>query len=75
MDASLPLLVAVPLLGAALLVAGGRLMPRLVAETVGCAVSAGTAALALVLLLNCSPPFLEWAAAGHPWTDGASASS
>ncbi|MET9788623.1 complex I subunit 5 family protein [Streptomyces canus] len=71
MDASLPLLVAVPLLGAALLVAGGRLMPRLVAETVGCAVSAGTAALALVLLLNCSPPFLEWAGGWTP-VDGRS---
>ncbi len=66
MDASLPLLVAVPLLGAALLVAGGRLVPRPVAETVGCAVSAGTAALALVLLLNCSPPFLEWAGGWTP---------
>ncbi|MEU0409664.1 complex I subunit 5 family protein [Streptomyces griseorubiginosus] len=66
MDDLLPLLVAVPLLGAALLVAGGRLVPRAVAETVGCAVSAGTAALALVLLLNSSPPFLEWAGGWTP---------
>ena len=71
MDATLPLLVAVPLLGAALLVAGGRLVPRFVAEIVGCAVSAGTAALALVLLLNCSPPFLEWVGGWTP-VDGRS---
>ncbi|MEU7057189.1 proton-conducting transporter membrane subunit [Streptomyces sp. NPDC046197] len=56
----LPLLVVIPLLGASLLVAGGRRMPRAVAETVGCAVSGGTAALAVVLLLNSSPPLVEW---------------
>ncbi|MDN0197710.1 complex I subunit 5 family protein [Streptomyces sp. S.PNR 29] len=56
----LPLLVAVPLLGAALLVAGGRSVPRVVAESAGCAVSAGTAALAIVLLLHSSPPLAEW---------------
>ncbi|MEU5599388.1 complex I subunit 5 family protein [Streptomyces sp. NPDC020298] len=56
----LPLLVAVPLLGAALLVATGRRLPRLAAETAACAVSGGTAALALVLLSNSSPPLTEW---------------
>ncbi|MFF9209159.1 MULTISPECIES: complex I subunit 5 family protein [unclassified Streptomyces] len=56
----IPLLVAVPLLGAGLLVAGGRRMPRPVAETVGCLVSGGTAALALVLLLDSAPPMVEW---------------
>ena len=66
MDDLLPLLVALPLLGAAVLVAGGRLVPRLVAESVACAVSAGTAALALVLLLNCSPPMVEWAGGWVP---------
>ena len=62
----LPLLVAVPLLGAAVLAAGGRRMPRVVAESVGCAVSAGTAGLALVLLLNSSPPMVEWAGGWTP---------
>ncbi|MFI5683359.1 complex I subunit 5 family protein [Streptomyces sp. NPDC051636] len=62
----LPLLVAVPLLGAALLVATGRRLPRLAAETAGCAVSAGTAALAIVLLLNSSPPLVEWAGGWVP---------
>ncbi|CAM5686237.1 putative NADH-quinone oxidoreductase subunit N [Streptomyces afghaniensis 772] len=56
----LPLLVAVPLLGAALLAAGGRRVPRAVAESAGCAVSAATAALAVVLLLDSSPPQVEW---------------
>jgi multicomponent Na+:H+ antiporter subunit D len=56
----LPLLVAVPLLGAALLAAGGRRVPRAAAESAGCAVSAGTAALAVVLLLDSSPPQAEW---------------
>ncbi len=56
----LPLLVAVPLLGAALLVAGGRRLPRAVAETAGCAVSAATAGLAIFLVLQSSPPMVEW---------------
>lgn len=67
----LPLLVAVPLLGAALLVAGGRRLPRVVVESVACAVSGGTAALALVLLLNSSPPLTEWAGGWTP-VDGRS---
>jgi multicomponent Na+:H+ antiporter subunit D len=66
MNELLPLLVAVPLLGAALLVAGGRHVPRLVAESVGCAVSAGTTGLALVLLLNSSPPLVEWVGGWTP---------
>ncbi|MYS94606.1 MULTISPECIES: complex I subunit 5 family protein [Streptomyces] len=56
----LPLLVAVPLLGAALLAAGGRRVPRAAAESAGCAVSAGTAGLAVVLLLDSSQPQVEW---------------
>ncbi|MCX5064030.1 complex I subunit 5 family protein [Streptomyces sp. NBC_00452] len=66
MNDLLPLLVAVPLLGAALLVIGGRLMPRVVAESVACAVSGGTAGLAIVLLLNSSPPLTEWAGGWTP---------
>ncbi|WP_330336401.1 complex I subunit 5 family protein [Streptomyces sp. NBC_00557] len=62
----LPLLVAVPLLGAALLVATGRHLPRIAAEITGFAVSGGTAALALVLLLNSSPPMVEWVGAWLP---------
>ncbi|MFF7356784.1 MULTISPECIES: complex I subunit 5 family protein [Streptomyces] len=56
----LPLLVAVPLLGAALLVAVGRRLPRVAAEITGFVVCGATAALALVLLLNSSPPMVEW---------------
>ena len=66
MNELLPLLVAVPLLGAALLVAGGRRLPRVVAESTGCAVSAGTAGLAIVLLLNSSPPMVESAGGWVP---------
>ncbi|MEV6835625.1 complex I subunit 5 family protein [Streptomyces sp. NPDC051133] len=56
----LPLLVAVPLLGAAVLVAVGRHLPRVAAEITGFAVSGATAALAVVLLFNSSPPLVEW---------------
>ncbi|MGW4869864.1 complex I subunit 5 family protein [Streptomyces chartreusis] len=66
MNDLLPLLVAVPLCGAALLVAGGRRMPRVLADSVGCAVSAGTAGLAITLLLNSSPPMAEWAGGWTP---------
>ncbi|MFF0647563.1 complex I subunit 5 family protein [Streptomyces tendae] len=62
----LPLLVAVPLLGAALLAAGGRLVPRPVAESVACAVAAGTAALAVLLLAHSSPPLTEWVGGWEP---------
>ncbi|NSC25010.1 hypothetical protein FM076_29180 [Streptomyces albus subsp. chlorinus] len=46
----LPVLVAGPLLGAAVLVATGRWLPRHVAEILGTAVAAATAALALTVL-------------------------
>lgn len=67
----LPLLVAVPLLGAALLVATGRLLPRPAAEITGLAVSGGTAALAVLLLLHSSPPLVEWVGGWWP-VDGES---
>ncbi|MER5451754.1 complex I subunit 5 family protein [Streptomyces sp. NPDC002764] len=66
MNDLLPLLVAVPLLGAAVLVAVGRRLPRAVAESVACAVCAGTAGLALVLLLDSSPPMTEWVGGWQP---------
>ncbi len=62
----LPLLVAVPLLGAALLAATGRHLPRPVADGAACAVSAGTAALAVVLLTHSSPPLTEWVGGWEP---------
>lgn len=46
----LPLVVAVPLLGAAVLVALGRRLPRVASDVLGCAFAAVTAALALTLL-------------------------
>ncbi|MGW0212313.1 complex I subunit 5 family protein [Streptomyces sp. NPDC003233] len=67
----LPLLVAIPLLGAALLVAVGRHLPRIAADVTGFVVAGGTAALALVLLLNSSPPMVEWVGAWLP-VDGES---
>ncbi|MFF3663352.1 complex I subunit 5 family protein [Streptomyces olivochromogenes] len=62
----LPVVVAVPLLGATLLVAGGQRLSRVVAETLGCAFAAGTAGLAIVLLLNSSPPLTEWVGGWTP---------
>ncbi|MFK4144727.1 complex I subunit 5 family protein [Streptomyces sp. NPDC004065] len=67
----LPLVAAVPLLGAALLAATGRHLPRPAAEGFGCLVSAATAALALVLLSHSSPPLVEWVGGWFP-RDGAS---
>ncbi|WP_030937595.1 complex I subunit 5 family protein [Streptomyces sp. NRRL S-646] len=66
MNDLLPLVVAVPLLGAALLVAAGRRLPRVVAESTACAVCAGTAGLAITLLLNSSPPMTEWVGGWQP---------
>ncbi|MFI6764834.1 complex I subunit 5 family protein [Streptomyces sp. NPDC050355] len=43
----LPLIVATPLFGAAVLVGAGRRLPRYLAESLGCLFAAGTAALAL----------------------------
>lgn len=62
----LPVLVAVPLLGATLLVAAGRHLSRAVAETMGCAFAAGTAGLAITLLLNSSPPMTDWVGGWTP---------
>ncbi|MFG3281414.1 complex I subunit 5 family protein [Streptomyces sp. NPDC048111] len=66
MNDLLPLVVALPLLGAAALVAAGRWLPRIVAEWVGCAVAAATAALALVLLANSAPDAVTWVGGWRP---------
>jgi multicomponent Na+:H+ antiporter subunit D len=62
----LPLLVAVPLLGAAVLIGTGRRLPRAAAELTGLVVSGATGTLAVVLLLNSSPPMVEWVGAWVP---------
>lgn len=56
----LPLLVAIPLLGAAFLVVAGRRLPRIAAEITGLVVAGGTAVLALLLLASSVPPMVEW---------------
>ncbi|MEU9192274.1 complex I subunit 5 family protein [Streptomyces hundungensis] len=66
MNHLLPLVVALPLLGAAALVAAGRWLPRVVAESVGCAVAAATAGLAITLLLHSSPDAVEWVGGWRP---------
>lgn len=60
MNHLLPLVVALPLLGAALLVAVGRVVPRAAAEVVGTVVAGATAALALLLLVRAPSPVVEW---------------
>ncbi|MEU8591687.1 proton-conducting transporter membrane subunit [Streptomyces sp. NPDC048664] len=55
----LPLVPVVPLLGAMVLVSAGRGLPRRAAETIACAVSAGGAGLALVMLSHSSRPLIE----------------
>ncbi|MET9293156.1 complex I subunit 5 family protein [Streptomyces sp. NPDC003077] len=73
---TLPLVVATPLLGAALLVALGRKLPRLGAEVISCAFAAGTAALALWTLVRIPAPGrpgatpVTWLGGWHP-RDGA----
>ncbi|MGW2188000.1 complex I subunit 5 family protein [Streptomyces sp. NPDC001719] len=64
MDRLLPLIVAVPLFGAALLSGAGRRMARPVAETVGCVCAAATAGLALVLLAR--GPAVSWVGGWRP---------
>ncbi|MEU6273157.1 complex I subunit 5 family protein [Streptomyces populi] len=66
MSRLLPLVVALPLLGAAVLVAAGRRLPRVAAETTGCAVAAATAGLALALLAGSGPEAVEWVGGWRP---------
>lgn len=70
----LPLLVAVPLLGAAVLVAGGRRLPRIAADVVGTAFAGGTAALAVLALARVAlgrPYAVEWSGGWRPEPGGA----
>lgn len=74
MDAAglLPWVLAVPLLGAAVLVAGGRRLPRIAADALGCAFAAATAATALLVLAGVSgtagatPYAVEWVGGWRP---------
>ncbi|OIJ68399.1 complex I subunit 5 family protein [Streptomyces mangrovisoli] len=66
MSRLLPLVVALPLLGAAVLVGAGRRLPRVVAETIGCAVAAATAGLAVALLADAGPGAVEWVGGWRP---------
>ncbi|MFE9253018.1 complex I subunit 5 family protein [Streptomyces sp. NPDC007088] len=65
MNRLLPLLVAVPLCGAALLVVLGRFVSRRVAEVVGALFAAATAALAVALLAG-PQPHEEWVGGWRP---------
>ncbi|MGI5341178.1 complex I subunit 5 family protein [Streptomyces sp. CA-181903] len=64
MDRLLPLIVVVPLLGAALLAGAGRWMPRPVAETLGCLCAAASAGLAAAALAG--GPHIVWAGDWRP---------
>ncbi|WP_307623119.1 complex I subunit 5 family protein [Streptomyces sp. V3I7] len=72
MNRLLPLVVAVPLMGAALLVAVGRRVPRPVAEAVGGAVAAATTGLVVWLLLSRPVPDVEWVGGWTPVDGGPS---
>ncbi|MGP3922067.1 complex I subunit 5 family protein [Streptomyces sp. 8N616] len=70
----LPLTVAVPLLGAAVLVAVGRRLPRIASDAVGCAVAVGTAAVAVTALAEVAagdPYAVDWVGGWRP-DDGGS---
>lgn len=71
MSRLLPLLVVLPLLGAALLVSVGRLLPRAVTDGIATAVALSTAVLAALLLKDSSPGVTEWGGGWEP-VDGKS---
>ncbi|WP_239073978.1 complex I subunit 5 family protein [Streptomyces sp. SID10853] len=62
----LPLIVALPLVGAVVLVAAGRRLPRIAAEGIAAAFAAGTAALAAVLLTGGTDHAAEWVGGWTP---------
>lgn len=69
----LPLVVAVPLVGAALLAVAGRRLPRVAADTVGVAFAGAAAAGALLALLggaHRSPYVVQWLGGWRPGEGG-----
>ncbi|MFE1950916.1 complex I subunit 5 family protein [Streptomyces sp. NPDC059524] len=66
MSRLLPLVVAGPLLGAAFLVAFGRLLPRIATDAVAAVVAAGTTTLSVLLLTRSSPVATEWVGGWEP---------
>ncbi|MEV0091207.1 proton-conducting transporter membrane subunit [Streptomyces sp. NPDC050738] len=70
MNHLLPMVVALPLTGSAALVAAGRRLPRVVAESIGCAFALATAVLAVVLLSHASPDDVEWVGGWRPHGGG-----
>ncbi|MFK8909121.1 complex I subunit 5 family protein [Streptomyces sp. YS-3] len=66
MNQLLPLVVALPLCGAAALVAAGRGLPRIVAESAAACTAAATAVLCLVLFVHSSPRSEEWVGGWRP---------
>ncbi len=66
MERLLPLIVTVPLLGAALLVAGGRRLRRVAADSLGWLCSAASAALAVAGLVLVRGRGVEWVGGWSP---------
>ncbi|MFD8565917.1 complex I subunit 5 family protein [Streptomyces sp. NPDC059639] len=66
MNSLLPLVVTLPLMGAAFLVAVGRVLPRIAADAVAASVAISTTALATVLLVHASPDATEWVGGWEP---------
>ncbi|MEU6848119.1 complex I subunit 5 family protein [Streptomyces sp. NPDC046716] len=66
MNSLLPLIVVLPLMGAAFLVAVGRVLPRIAADGVAASVAVATTVLATVLLTHASPDATEWVGGWEP---------
>ncbi|MGW2341265.1 complex I subunit 5 family protein [Streptomyces sp. NPDC001661] len=66
MSQLLPLVVVLPLLGAALLVALGRVLPRVAADAIAATVAVATTVLAAVLLGHATPGAVEWVGGWEP---------
>ncbi|MHC5256395.1 complex I subunit 5 family protein [Streptomyces sp. UC4497] len=66
MSQLLPLVVALPLLGGALLVALGRMLPRVAADSIAATVAVATTVLAAFLLGHASPGAVEWVGGWEP---------
>ena len=69
----LPLVVAVPMLGAAVLAAGGRRLPRIASDTLGVLFAGLSAVLALTVVAGCAhegPYVVEWLGGWRPGAGG-----